>query len=180
VTLGLRRPPELGGFADVAEAFAVLARRHRRRGRAGRHETCFTLQESAVPEYDLTGIDREPQGSTIGAAVPSNTFRSRVGRRAVIAPNVDTPCGPVNRISDSFADAQFRAREMLIEVRDPEIGDYVAPTVVPKLSATPGPVEWTGPASGRVQRRGLRLARPRRGRPRRPRARGRGVSHAVS
>ena len=169
-------------------------------------EACFSLLESAVPEYDLVGVDREPQGSTIGANVPSNIFRSRDGRWVVIAANVDAvfrrlmeaigvpeladdprfathsarsankdeleaviaawagsldadeidrrleaagvPSGPVNRISDIFTDPQFRAREMLIDVDDPAIGSYVAPGVVPKLSTTPGTVEWAGPASG--------------------------------
>jgi formyl-CoA transferase len=169
-------------------------------------EACFSLLESAVPEFDLTGRDRGPQGSTIGANVPSNIFRSADGRWVVIAANVDAvfrklmeaigapaladdprfvthadrsahqaeleaviadwaagldaaeidrrldeagvPSGPVNRISDIFADAQFRRREMLIEVDDPSIGHYVAPGVVPKLSATPGEARWPGPAPG--------------------------------
>lgn len=169
-------------------------------------EACFALLESAVPEYDLEGVDREPQGPTIGANVPSNIFRSRDGRWVVIAANVDAvfrrlmgalgrpsladderfathaarsahkreledviaawaetldaaeldrvldaagvPCGPVNRVSDIFADPQFRAREMLIAVDDPVIGRYTAPGVVPKLSATPGRVRWAGPEPG--------------------------------
>ena len=169
-------------------------------------EACFSLLESAVPEFDLLGIDREPQGSTIGSAVPSNIFCTRDGRWVVIAANVGpvfrklmdamgvpeladdprfathaarsahqseleavistwagsldaaeidrqleaagVPTGPVNRISDIFADPQFREREMLIDVDDPVIGSYRAPGVVPKLSATPGAVNWAGPAPG--------------------------------
>jgi formyl-CoA transferase len=169
-------------------------------------EACFSLLESAVPEYSLGGQNREPQGSTIGANVPSNIFRSRDDRWVVIAANVDNvfrklmaaigrpelsedprfvthaartahkdeieaviaewvgardateidrllaeagvPCGPVNRISDLFEDPQFRARGMLVEMHDPTLGDFVAPGVVPKLSATPGQIEWSGPPPG--------------------------------
>jgi formyl-CoA transferase len=169
-------------------------------------EAAFSLLESAVPEYDLTGADREPQGSTIGANVPSNIFCTRDGRWVVIAANMEgvfrrlmtvigrpeladderfsthagrtagkdelegaigewartldadeidrrladagVPCGPVNRISDIFRDRQFRARDMLVEMHDEELGDYVAPGVVPKLSATPGRLRWSGPPPG--------------------------------
>ena len=53
-------------------------------------------------------------------------------------------CGPVYTIADIFQDPQFRAREMLVEMEDPELGTVVAPGVVPKLSATPGETHWTG------------------------------------
>ena len=53
-------------------------------------------------------------------------------------------CGPVYTIADIFQDPQFRAREMLVEMEDPELGPVVAPGVVPKLSATPGETHWTG------------------------------------
>jgi formyl-CoA transferase len=53
--------------------------------------------------------------------------------------------GPINSLADIFEDPQFRAREMLVRCSDPEIGEYVAPGIVPKLSRTPGSIEWTGP-----------------------------------
>ena len=53
-------------------------------------------------------------------------------------------CGPVYTIADIFQDPQIQAREMLVEMEDPELGTVVAPGVVPKLSATPGETHWTG------------------------------------
>ena len=53
-------------------------------------------------------------------------------------------CGPVYTIADIFQDSQFAAREMLVEMQDPELGTIVAPGVVPKLSETPGETNWTG------------------------------------
>jgi crotonobetainyl-CoA:carnitine CoA-transferase CaiB-like acyl-CoA transferase len=50
------------------------------------------------------------------------------------------PCGPIYSLADIFADPYFREREMLVDAEDPEIGPYVAPGVVPKLSNTPGAV----------------------------------------
>jgi formyl-CoA transferase len=54
-------------------------------------------------------------------------------------------CGPVYTIADIFEDAHFRAREMLIEMEDPELGPLTAPGIVPKLSRTPGQARFTGP-----------------------------------
>lgn len=53
-------------------------------------------------------------------------------------------CGPVYTIADIFGDPQYRAREMLVPMEDPELGELVTPGVVPKLSRTPGAARWTG------------------------------------
>ena len=53
-------------------------------------------------------------------------------------------CGPVYTIADIFEDVQFRAREMLVEMQDSELGTIVTPGVVPRLSETPGVARWTG------------------------------------
>jgi crotonobetainyl-CoA:carnitine CoA-transferase CaiB-like acyl-CoA transferase len=54
------------------------------------------------------------------------------------------PTGLVATMADIFDDPQFRAREMLVETTDDEIGPYTTPGVVPKLSETPGAVRWSG------------------------------------
>jgi|SRR2546429_2067119 len=53
-------------------------------------------------------------------------------------------CGPVYTIADIFQDPQYRAREMLVELEDPELGTIVTPGVVPRLSETPGEARWAG------------------------------------
>jgi formyl-CoA transferase len=54
-------------------------------------------------------------------------------------------CGPVYTIADIFQDPQYRARDLLVEMADPELGTIVSPGVVPRLSETPGELRWTGP-----------------------------------
>jgi crotonobetainyl-CoA:carnitine CoA-transferase CaiB-like acyl-CoA transferase len=54
------------------------------------------------------------------------------------------PCGPIYTVADIFEDAHFRARNMLIEHDDPELGPVTGPGIVPKLSRTPGTVRWSG------------------------------------
>ena len=55
------------------------------------------------------------------------------------------PCGAINSISDIFEDPQFEARDNLLTVNEPGVGDIVIPNVIPKLSATPGRVTHLGP-----------------------------------
>jgi crotonobetainyl-CoA:carnitine CoA-transferase CaiB-like acyl-CoA transferase len=47
-------------------------------------------------------------------------------------------------IKDIFGDLQYAAREMLIRVPDPDLGEAVVQNVVPKFSETPGAVDFLG------------------------------------
>jgi crotonobetainyl-CoA:carnitine CoA-transferase CaiB-like acyl-CoA transferase len=60
----------------------------------------------------------------------------------------EVPAGPLNAIDDIFADPQFRARNDLMTVLDPELGAIVVPGVIPNLSATPGRITSLGPPLG--------------------------------
>ncbi|MAO54529.1 MAG: carnitine dehydratase [Rhodospirillaceae bacterium] len=60
----------------------------------------------------------------------------------------DVPAGPINSIADIFQDPQFKARDQLLKVSDPEVGEVVVPGVVPKLSKTPGKVRTLGQGIG--------------------------------
>ena len=60
----------------------------------------------------------------------------------------EVPASRIYSVADMFADPQFLAREMLHTVKLPDGRDCRMPGVVPKLSATPGSSEWSGPALG--------------------------------
>ena len=61
----------------------------------------------------------------------------------------DVPCGPVYSIADIVRDPQYQARELWEEVQVGELTDTVKiPTMVPKLSETPGRTQWIGPELG--------------------------------
>ena len=60
----------------------------------------------------------------------------------------EVPSGPINSIADIFADPHFRARDDLLAVNVPGIGEVTVPGVYPKLSATPGSVDSLGPELG--------------------------------
>lgn len=62
--------------------------------------------------------------------------------------DADVPIGQLNTIADIFADPHFRAREDLVSVDVPGIGEVVVPGVFPKLSRTPGRITHLGPPLG--------------------------------
>jgi len=56
-------------------------------------ESCFSLLESTVPEYDRLGVVRGPGGTGLQGVAPSNIFESSDGKRIVIAANADKVFG---------------------------------------------------------------------------------------
>ena len=60
----------------------------------------------------------------------------------------EVPIGPINTIADIFDDPQFQARDDLITMTLPDLGDVVVPGVLPKLSETPGRIASLGPGLG--------------------------------
>ena len=60
----------------------------------------------------------------------------------------EVPSGPLNTIADIFADPHFKARGNLVTIDDPEVGEVVVPSVIPRLSETPGRIAHLGPALG--------------------------------
>ena len=58
------------------------------------------------------------------------------------------PAGKVFTAKDMVEDPHYAARENIVEVEDPDIGPFPMHNVVPRLSGTPGKVNWTGPALG--------------------------------
>ncbi len=58
-----------------------------------------------------------------------------------------TPASLIYSIADIFEDPQYQARENIRTVAS-RIGDLAVPGVVPKLSATPGTINWLGDALG--------------------------------
>ncbi len=58
------------------------------------------------------------------------------------------PAGKVYTAEDMMSDPHYAARENIVRVEDPEIGEIPMQNVVPKLTVTPGEVRWTGPTLG--------------------------------
>jgi len=58
------------------------------------------------------------------------------------------PNGKIYSMADIASDPQYLAREMIREVKLPDGTALKVPGIIPKLSQTPGDLEWVGPALG--------------------------------
>jgi len=79
ILAALYRRDALGGAGQVVDVSLL--------------ESCFSLLESTVPEYDRLGIVRGPGGTGLQGVAPSNIFESSDGKLIVIAANADTVFG---------------------------------------------------------------------------------------
>jgi crotonobetainyl-CoA:carnitine CoA-transferase CaiB-like acyl-CoA transferase len=59
-------------------------------------------------------------------------------------------------MADIFADPHYKARKMLVPTPDDDLGSMTLAGVVPKLSATPGRLRWSGRRNGQDTRAFLR------------------------
>jgi formyl-CoA transferase len=98
------RPPVRAGISlgdSVAAMYGVigaLMALHARQGNGGRgqvvdvalYEAVFSLMESMLPEYDVTGFVRTRSGASLPGIVPSNTYGTRDGKYLVIGANADS------------------------------------------------------------------------------------------
>lgn len=62
------------------------------------------------------------------------------------------PAGRIFRAKDMFADPQFAARDAIIRLTHPELGEFAMQNVFPRLSETPGSVRRVGPTLGEHNR----------------------------
>lgn len=58
------------------------------------------------------------------------------------------PSGPIYNIEDMTKDPHFNERNMFEQIEVEGIGKLKVPGIIPKLSETPGGIEWAGPKLG--------------------------------
>ena len=58
------------------------------------------------------------------------------------------PNGKIFTAPDMLADAHFAARDAVVKLAHPQLGEFAMQNVVPKLSDTPGEIRWVGPELG--------------------------------
>jgi crotonobetainyl-CoA:carnitine CoA-transferase CaiB-like acyl-CoA transferase len=62
--------------------------------------------------------------------------------------HAEVPAGRIYNVADIVADPHYQAREMILDAQLPGGTNVKMPGIVPKLSETPGSVNWQGPALG--------------------------------
>ena len=77
------------------------------------------------------------------------TFRGETTEHWIqVLSEVGVPCGPINNLEQVYSDPHVRAREMLVEIEDSDMGTLKNIGVPVKLSRTPGRIRRRAPHLG--------------------------------
>ena len=91
---------------------------------------------------------RAKRGDELDRVIGEWTARCDAGEVVKILNEAQVPNGKIYSMADIARDAQYLARDMIREARLEDGTPLKVPGIVPKLSATPGEIEWIGPELG--------------------------------
>lgn len=92
---------------------------------------------------------RVTHAEELDAAISRWTQGLDGGPAAQILAEADVPSTLIYTIEDCANDIQFKARDMICAVADPNFGQVLHPGIVPKISGSePGGISWPGPDVG--------------------------------
>jgi crotonobetainyl-CoA:carnitine CoA-transferase CaiB-like acyl-CoA transferase len=122
---------------------------------AGNQDTVFRRLAAAMDQPELAADPRFATHAARGANQVELDDRIAAWTATLDAADVEArlvehavPTGKIYRAPEMLADPHFAAREAIVTVPHPTLGDFPMQNVVPKLSATPGAVRWVGPRLG--------------------------------
>ena len=109
------------------------------------------------PEVADDGIygtiaQREADREGVDGMVTAFTRAHTQSEVLTLCDQAQVPCGPVAAIDEIFENPQYAARENIRRMSDPRIGDLAVPNVVPRLTGTPGGIDWLGQSIGQSNR----------------------------
>lgn len=87
---------------------------------------------------------REKERAAVDDAVGAWTATMPRAELMAVCEQAQVPCGPVYSIDEIFEDPQYEARGNILRMQDERIGELAVPNLVPRLSDTPGKVNWLG------------------------------------
>lgn len=122
---------------------------------AGNQDTVFRRLADAMGRPELAEDERYATHSARGAHQPELDALISEWSATLDAADLEAlliehavPTGKIYRAPEMLADPHFAAREAIVTVPHPTLGDFPMQNVMPKLSATPGSVRWVGPDLG--------------------------------
>ena len=128
----------------------------------GNHEGVFRRLAAAMERPDLLGdprfrtlVDRNRNAQAIDDIVVQWTRRHTVAALEAKLNAAEVPASRIYTIADAFADPHYRARGMLVETPDEELGKVTLAAPVPRLSRTPGRIRRSGGRIGQDTRDAL-------------------------
>lgn len=149
--LGLVREPAGSRLPGVAPSNVFCSRDKRWIVIAANQDTLFRRLAAAMDRPELADDPRYATHNARGEHqeeledLVARWASERTGEEIItLLGGAGVVCGPVYTAADIAADPQVRARDMLVPHQDEDIGEFLGPGVVPKLSRTPGGVRWSG------------------------------------
>jgi crotonobetainyl-CoA:carnitine CoA-transferase CaiB-like acyl-CoA transferase len=122
---------------------------------AGNSNPIFKRLMSAIGRDDL-GQDpnfehndgRVKQVALLDAAIAGWTSSQPIAAVLATLEQAGIPAGRIYSVADIVADPHYQARDMILSATLPDGVEVKMPGIVPKLSDTPGQVNWQGPTLG--------------------------------
>ncbi|MGR0137582.1 MULTISPECIES: CaiB/BaiF CoA-transferase family protein [Pseudomonas] len=122
---------------------------------AGNSDPIYRRLMHAIGRSDLADAPelahndgRAAQSAVLDAAITHWTSSQPIDRVLSALEAAEVPAGRIYSVADIVSDPHYQARDMLLDVQLPGGVSVKMPGIVPKLSQTPGGVNWQGPALG--------------------------------
>jgi len=113
-------------------------------------QLCRAIGQEALIEDERfkTSGDRKARESGLAALLEETFTRESTGHWLELLERAGVPAGPIYNMEQVYQDPQVRAREMLVDLEDPDLGTLHNIGIPVKLSATPGQIRHRAPALG--------------------------------
>jgi len=118
-------------------------------------DSIFKRLMKVIGRADLAGdpslgdnAGRAKRADELDAVIGEWTAKADAGEVVKMLNDAQVPNGKIYSMADIACDAQYLARDMIRQVRLKDGTPLKVPGIVPKLSATPGDIEWIGPELG--------------------------------
>lgn len=122
---------------------------------AGNSDPIFRRLMKAIGRPDLAddpslqnNIGRVARNTELDDAITAWTETMNVEDAITALANAEVPAGRIFTVQDIVADPHYLAREMILQTTLPDGTAIKMPGITPKLSQTPGAVNWPGPSLG--------------------------------
>lgn len=122
---------------------------------AGNSDPIFVRLMLAIGRPDLAERDdlrqndgRALQSQMLDEAITSWTSTHSIDHVLAVLQDAEVPAGRIYSVADIVADPHYQARDMILDATLPGGAEVKMPGIVPKLSETPGKVNWQGPQLG--------------------------------
>lgn len=122
---------------------------------AGNSDPIFKRLMTAIGRADL-GDDpafahndgRAAQSDLLDGAISAWSTQRPIDEVLRVLEAAEVPAGRIYSVADIVADPHYQARGMILDAQLPGGVETKMPGVVPKLSETPGVINWQGPSLG--------------------------------